>query len=108
MKRDSEVEQQVLRTLKLNSAIQCRELCVESQAGVVTLSGTTPSHQERAAVYEATRNTPDVRHVVNKIGVKAGRSLTLEESYSANSSASPLDVLVSPSSEAKWGPHAPQ
>lgn len=108
-KRDSEVEQQVLRTLKLDSAIACREICVESQAGVVTLGGTTPSPQERAAVYEATRGTPGVRGVVNKIEAEANRFFIPEKSCSANASVSPLNVLVSTSSEASvWVPHAPQ
>jgi hypothetical protein len=91
-KRDSEVEQQVLRTLKLDSSTACRELCVESQAGVVTLSGTTPSPQERQAVCEAARGTPGVSGVVNKIEVEANRFLIPEKSCSANASASPLFI----------------
>jgi hypothetical protein len=108
-KRDSEVEQRVLRTLKLDSAIACREICVESQDGVVTLNGTAPSHPERAAVHEATRGTPGVRGVVNKIEVKADRFLTSENSRSANASPPSLNVLVSTSSEAGVeAPRAPQ
>jgi len=106
MKRDSEVEQQVLRTLKLDSAIACRELCVESQAGVVTLSGTATTPHEREAVYEATRVTPGVRGVVNKIEVKTNRLCIPEQARSANATISPLNVLVSTSSEASWAPYA--
>lgn len=67
--RDSEVEQQVLRSLKLDSAIAGREICVESQDGVVTLSGTAPSYLQRSAVHEATLRAPGVRDVVNEIEV---------------------------------------
>lgn len=109
MKRDSEVEQRVLRTLKLDSSIACREVCVESQLGVVKVSGTTPTSRERAAVYEATRGTPGVRSVVNKIEVGANRSFIPEKLPGANASAPPLNVLVSTSSEASIrAPHAPQ
>lgn len=108
-KRDSEVEQQVLRTLKLDSAIACREICVESQDGVVTLSGTAPSYQERAAVREATRGTPGVCGVVNKIEVRTDRFLIPEKSQSAHASVIALTVLVSTSSGAGGrAPHAPQ
>jgi hypothetical protein len=107
-KRDSEVEQRVLRTLKLDSAIACRELCVESQAGVVTLSGTTTTPEERQEVHDATRGTPGVRAVVNKIEVKTNRFFIPEQACSANATAAPLNVLVSTSSEASWAPlHAP-
>ena len=93
-KRDSEVEQQVLRTLKLNSAIGGSELCVESQAGLVTLSGTTTSPHDRQAVYEATRDIPGVRGVVNKIEVETYRFFTPEKSLSASASAPVIQTLM--------------
>jgi hypothetical protein len=71
--RDSEVEQQVLRSLKLDSAIAGREICVESQDGVVTLSGTAPSYLQRSAVHEATLRAPGVRDVVDAIEVEVDR-----------------------------------
>lgn len=93
--RDSEVEQQVLRSLKLESAIEGREICVESQDGVVTLSGASPSYHQRLAVHEATRRTLGVRGVVNKIDVKVDRLFIAEQPPSANTLAPPLSVVVS-------------
>jgi osmotically-inducible protein OsmY len=93
--RDSEVEQQVLRSLKLDSAIEVREICVESQDGVVTLSGTSPSYHQRSAVHDATLRAPGVRGVVNTIEVEVDRFFIAEQSPSANISASPLKVMVS-------------
>jgi len=93
--RDSEVEQQVLRSLKLDSAIVGREICVESQAGVVTLSGTSPSYHARSAIREATRRTPGVYGVVNKIEVKVGGFLITEMPAGANTSVPPLDQSAS-------------
>jgi len=93
--RDSEVEQQVLRSLKLDSAIVGREICVESQAGVVTLSGTSPSYHARSAIREATRRTPGVYGVVNKIEVERGAFLTAEIPAGASSSVPPLNLSIS-------------
>jgi|SRR2546429_7009009 len=70
MRRDSEVEQQVLRSLQLDSAISSREICVESRDGLVTLSGTVPSYHESSAIYFATRRAPGVCDVINLINVK--------------------------------------
>jgi osmotically-inducible protein OsmY len=89
--RDSEVEQQVLRSLMLDSAIVCREICVESQAGVVTLSGKSPSRHMRSAIQEATRRTPGVCGVVNKIEVERGACLTAEIPAGASTSVPPLN-----------------
>lgn len=77
-KRDSEVEQQVLRSLKVDSAVACREICVESQDGVVTLSGTAPSYQQRSTVHEATLRAQGVGGVVNTIQVEVDRFLIEE------------------------------
>jgi hypothetical protein len=73
MKRDSEVEQQVLRSLKLDSAIAYNEICVESHGGVVTLRGTVLNRFEKSAIYSAACQSPGVCSVVNKVEVKRGR-----------------------------------
>lgn len=93
--RDSEVEQQVLRSLKLDSAIAGREFCVESQAGVVTLSGTSPSYQMRSAIQEATQRTPGVCGVVNEIEVKLGGLLMAEMPLGAKTSVPLLNLKAS-------------
>ena len=93
--RDSEVEQHVLRSLALDSAIAGREICVESQAGVVTLSGTSPSYHGRSAIHEATRSTPGVCGVVNRIEVEVAVFLIAEMPPGANTSAPPLKLMAS-------------
>jgi hypothetical protein len=70
MRIDSEVEQQVLRSIELDSAISSREICIESQDGVVTLSGTVTSYRESSIIYSATSRAPGVCGVVDKIEVK--------------------------------------
>ena len=84
MKRDSEVEQQVLRSLKLDSAIASNEICVEANGGVVTLRGTVLSHVEKSAIYSAACQSPGVYRVVNRIEVKHGRLTIPEHSKNAN------------------------
>ena len=82
MKRDSEVEQQVLWSLRLDSTISSREICLQSLCGVVTLSGTVPSYLECLAIYYAALRAPGVCGVVNRIEVSVDRDRTPEPSWS--------------------------
>jgi hypothetical protein len=93
-KRDSEVEQQVLRSLKVDSAVACREICVESQDGVVTLSGTARSYQQRSAVHEATLRAQGVGGVVNTIQVEVDRFL-IDETAAGASLPPPVATALS-------------
>ena len=72
MRIDSEIEQQVRRSIELDSAISSREVCIESQDGVITLSGTVSSYRERLTIFSTTRRAPGVWAVVDKIEVKDG------------------------------------
>ena len=83
MKRDSEVEQQVLRSLKLDSAIVYNEICVESHGGVVTLRGTVLNRFEKSAIYSAACQSPGVSRVVNQVEVKRDRLTIPEHSKNA-------------------------
>ena len=74
MRSDSEIEQQVLRSLKLTLAMAATEICVESNEGVVTLKGTAPSHRTISAIRSAACQAPGVRDVVNEVHVKGRRS----------------------------------
>jgi hypothetical protein len=94
MKRDSGIEQQVLRSLKLNSAIASNEICVESNGGVVTLRGTVLNRLEKSAIYSAARQSSGVCRVVNKIEVKRARVTILEHSKNANRAVDRLGPLV--------------
>ena len=87
MRKDSEIEQQVLRSLQLDSTISTREICIESHRGVVTLSGTVPSYRESRAIYAATSRAPGVCHAVNRIKVKDGKLLFPKDSWIAAGSA---------------------
>src|SRR5258706_2199329 len=69
MRIDSEIEQQVRRSIEMDSAISSREICIESQDGVVTLSGTVSSYRERSTIFSATSRAPGVCAVVDKIEV---------------------------------------
>src|SRR6266403_433774 len=95
MRRDSEVEQQVLRSLQLDSAISSREICVESRDGFVTVSGTVASYHESSAVYFATRRAPGVRGVTKRIEVKDGSLLIPEHPSSAVRSAHSMTAPTS-------------
>ena len=83
MRRDSEVEQQVLRSLKLTSATGSKEICVESCDGVVTLRGTVRSHRSKSAIHSATSQAPGVRGVVNNIQLKGCEPSIRERSRKA-------------------------
>ena len=87
MKRDSEVEQQVLRSLRLDSAVSSREICLKSQRGVVTLSGTVSSYRESSAIYSATLGAPGVCVVINMIEVRGDSHPIREHPLSATTAA---------------------
>ena len=103
MRRDSEVEQQVLRSLKLDSAIAYNEICVESHGGVVTLRGTALNRFEKSAIYSAARQSPGVCAVVNKVEVKRGRLTIPEHSKNATRAVDRLrpPVLIHPESTSR-------
>ena len=91
MIRDSVIEQQVLRSLRLDSAISAHEICVQSHRGVVTLSGTVPSYLERLAISYATVRAPGVCGLVNNIEVTGDSNQTTERSSSDNRSVQPAN-----------------
>jgi hypothetical protein len=73
-KRDSEVEQWVLRELSL-SEIRSREVSVFSRDGVITLRGSAQTYQDKLAIEEATRRATGVVGVVNEMRVKPSTAL---------------------------------
>jgi osmotically-inducible protein OsmY len=101
MHRDSEVEQQVLRSLRLDSAISSREICLHSHCGVVTLSGTVPSYREWSAIYYASLRSIGVCGVVNSIQVSGDRRRTPEQSWSETRSFEPPNALSITSSNSR-------
>ena len=73
-KRDSEVEQWVLRELSLSEIRSC-EICVFATDEVVTLRGSAETHQEKLAAEQAARRATGVVGVVNKMRVKPSTAL---------------------------------
>jgi hypothetical protein len=68
-KRDSEIEQWVLRELRL-SEISSSEICVFSRVGVVRLLGSAQSYQDKLAIEKATLGATGVVGVVSEMKVK--------------------------------------
>jgi len=91
-KRDSEVEQWVLRELSLRE-IRSREVSVFARDGVVRLRGSAQSHKDKLAIEEATRRATGVVGVVNEMRVKP--STALIERAPFTQSPSP-DLLTQP------------
>lgn len=74
IKRDSEVEQWVLRELSLGE-IRSREVSVFARDGVVTLRGTAQSNRDKLAIEEATLRANGVVGVINEMRVKPSTAL---------------------------------
>ena len=74
-KRDSEVEQWVLRELSLSKKVCSPEICVFSRDGVITLRGSAQTYHDKLAVEEATRRATGVVGVVNEMRVKPSTAL---------------------------------
>ena len=70
-KRDSEIEQWVLKELSLSREIDSAEICVLSNDGLVTLKGTVYNHHNRHAAGNAARLAPGVLGVLNLLTVTA-------------------------------------
>ena len=73
-KKDSELEQWVLRQLSL-SDIRSREVSVFARDGVITLRGSAQTYQDKLAVEEATRRAAGVVGVVNEMRLKPSTAL---------------------------------
>jgi len=69
-KRDSEIEQWVLRELRLSKQICSSEVCVCSCDGMVSLSGSAESDYDKLAIEEATLGATGVIGVLNEMKVK--------------------------------------
>ena len=80
MRRDSEIEQQVLRSFTLALGTTSSEICVESNEGVVTLNGTAQNRRHRSVVYSAACLASGVCGVVNNIEIKKRTDSILKRS----------------------------
>jgi hypothetical protein len=64
---DSLIEQRVLKHLALVKLAGCREVCVWSRKGIVTLDGTVPNRTTRLALQKAALTVGGVLAVVNNL-----------------------------------------
>jgi len=68
-KRDSEIEQWVLKELRLSEKTSS-EICVLARDGVVRLRGSAESNQDKLAIEKATLGATGVIGLVNEMKVK--------------------------------------
>lgn len=73
-KRDSEIEQWVLRELLLARNLASQEMCVLASDGVVTLSGSVQNGANKSAAEEAVHHVVGVHSIVNNLKIKAHSS----------------------------------
>jgi BON domain-containing protein len=81
-KRDSEIEQWVLRELRLSKQICSSEVCVFSRDGVVSLSGSAESDYDKLAIEKATLGATGVIGVLNELKVKLCTALIQKQPLS--------------------------
>jgi osmotically-inducible protein OsmY len=69
-KKDSDIQQAVLKELKWDTRVEETDVGVEVDNGVVTLTGTVSSWAKRLAAQEAAHRVAGVRDVANDVQVK--------------------------------------
>jgi len=72
-KRDSEIEQRVIRQLRVDKGLGSKELCVFCSDGVVTLKGSVLSDRGKTIAQSAAFRMEGVVAVVNEIAVKPAK-----------------------------------
>jgi osmotically-inducible protein OsmY len=70
VKRDTEIQQQVISELKWHIRVEPSEIGVEMREGIVTLIGTVASYAEKLAAQEAAHRVAGVLDVTNDILVE--------------------------------------
>jgi osmotically-inducible protein OsmY len=70
MKRDSEIQQAVIRELRWDTRVHETDVGVEVDSGVVTLTGTVDSYLQRMAAQDAAHRVVGVLDVANDIQVR--------------------------------------
>lgn len=73
-RRDSDIEQWVLRRLQQDQGLASKELCVFCCDGVVTLKGSVPSYRSKMIAQSAAVPMDGVLAVVNEIVVEPNRN----------------------------------
>ena len=93
-KTDSEIEQWVLRELRLEKDLRSPEICVQSHDGVVTLHGSVPNYANKLAAQQAAYRVVDIADVVDDIRVKpCGVEMTKSSTTVGSESLKPGALL---------------
>lgn len=69
-KTDSEIEQRVLKELRVNDNVGSAEICVFASNGVVRLSGTVPGYRNKSAAEAAAYQADEIHGVINDVRIK--------------------------------------
>lgn len=77
-RRDSELEQWVLRSFCSQKHLRSREICVHAYDGVLTLYGSVSDYTSRIVAESAAYRVPGVTEIVNRIQVKSCIALVLQ------------------------------
>lgn len=85
-RRDSEIEQWVLKELRSEQRLCSPEICVQAHNGVVTLNGSVPDCANKSAAAQATHRVVGIAGVVNNIRVKPCSALIRISSTTVTSS----------------------
>ena len=75
MRTDSEIEQWVLHELNSEPVLGSKEICVQSNEGVVTLSGSIRNRDGKLAAAQATSRVLGIAGVVNDMKVAPRRRI---------------------------------
>jgi hypothetical protein len=79
-KTDSEIEQRVLKELRLSDKVGSAEICVFASNGVVELRGSVTGHKNKSAAEVAAYRADDIRGVINEIRIKP-RTTRIERGF---------------------------
>ena len=95
-KTDTQIHHDVLEELKWDSRVDEKEVGVQIEGGIVTLTGTVTSFAKRWAAEEAAHRVIGVLDVANDLKVKASGDLVLTDTYIAHAVRRALewDVFV--------------
>ena len=93
-KNDEQLKQEVLRELRWDTRVGCRDVEVAVYEGVVTLGGTVTSYAGKVAAQDAAHRVAGVLDVANDIEVKVPAVHTDTEIAQAVRSTLEWDVLV--------------
>jgi osmotically-inducible protein OsmY len=94
VKRDLEIQQQVMQELRWDTRVEASEIGVEVVDGVVTLSGTVSTYAQKIAAQEAAHRLVGVLDVANELQVHVGSSFMRTDAEIAQAARHALEWTV--------------